>query len=169
MKPVTYLEQELTSLWFCIFVLDKGCWKKATEWHSPIHFYLCSKCVSRFCAYLQNPGKAAACLLVVPPIEPYPDFAFSVEAINRTQKIALNSVTHMHSSYEIPQVHGCRPLQDPSCKFILGSWKDLLQHKNRLIVIWPLQKMQCSPQLRILCSALICLTMLANLRDVKIH
>lgn len=52
------------------------------------------------------------------PIEPYPDSSFAVKAINRTQKIALNSGTHMHSSYKIPQGHGCRPFQDPSCKFI---------------------------------------------------
>lgn len=52
------------------------------------------------------------------PIELYTDSSFSVKAISRTQKIALNSVTDMHSSYEMPQGHSCRLFQDLSCKFI---------------------------------------------------
>lgn len=101
------------------------------------------------------------------PIEPYTYFSFSVEAINRTQKITLNSVTHMHRSYEVLQGHGCMPFQDPSCKFIsvlericcsikTGSQQfDLYRkcsalHSSGVFVQYSLPRM------------------LANLRDVKI-
>lgn len=101
------------------------------------------------------------------PIEPYPYFSFSVKAINRTQKITLNSVAHMHSSYEMLQGHGCMPFQDPSCKFIsvlericcsikTGSQQfDLYRkcsalHSSEVFVQYSLSRM------------------LANLRDVKI-
>lgn len=69
------------------------------------------------------------------PIELYTDSSFTVKAINRTQKIALNSVTDMHSSYEMPQGHGCRLFQDLSwnlSQFLKGSAAAKNQAHNNL-------------------------------------
>lgn len=119
-KPVTCLEQELTLLLFCRFLCVGQRMLKKSYWVTFANPFLsllqmCLKILCLSARHRESSGLPPGRPL---PVEPYLDFSFSVKAINRTQKIALNSVTHMHSSYKMPQGHGCRPFQDPSCKFI---------------------------------------------------
>lgn len=121
MKPVTYLEHELTLLLFCTFLCVGQRMLKKSYWVTSANPFLCllQMCLKILCLSARHRESSGLPPGRVLPVEPYPYFSFSVKASNRTQKIALNSVTHMHSSHEMPQGHGCMPFQDLSCKFIL--------------------------------------------------
>lgn len=120
MNLVTYWEQEHTSLLFCRFLcVGQRMLKKSYSVTLTNPFLsLIQKCLKILCLSARHRKSSGMPPGQVLPTEPYPDFSFSVEVINRTQKIALNFVTHMHKSYEMPQENGCRPFQDPNCKFI---------------------------------------------------
>lgn len=156
MKLVTYWEQELTLLLFCRSLcvgqrmLKKSYWVTFTN---PFLFLL-QKCLKILCLSARHRKSSSMPPGQVLPTEPYPDFSFSVVVINRTQNIALNFVTHMQNSYETPQGNGCRPFQDPNCKFISVLERICCSIKTGSQQFDLYRK--CSAQFRSLCLVLIC-------------
>lgn len=133
---------------------------------------LCSKCASRLCVYLQDTGEAVASLLVDVAYWAVHRFFIFTEGNQQNTKACLEFCnTHAQLQWNAPGTR-LQALSRSELQIYLSSWKDVawkLQHKNRLTIIWPLQKTQFSPQGRIPWFNIHLPRMLANLKNVKIH